>query len=369
MVNGKVCVLVTGAGGYIGKALCAALIQSDKFYVIGVDNLSCHDEGALTELSDSEYGQNFLWVLEDLANPKRPLLEILMPFRNKVDVVVHLAARKTVEGAEYNPIRTYSDNVGTLITVLQWCDTQDLVPAVLFASTMAVYGEGEVHSVEDEVNPVNVYGKTKKICEDILRDWNKKEDSNKTLTVSLRLANVIGVYGYGTVGSIQSGECILTGRSILPSILGQYLLYDIKQFTLFRSPKAKQGMDTTCTREYVHISDVVSAFLAIISTHQNRKEEEEEVNACEVFNVGSGVSYTTRALCNLVNSSIQELGLSPIEFRVSPNSRKGDCAESSMLVDSSENEKYGWKAEHTIADAVDSQVRYSLGIKTVNRKK
>lgn len=372
MVNGKTCVLVTGAAGYIGKALCAELIQSDRFYVIGIDKFKDSSVSVFEELSDSEYGQNFDWFLVNLANPTRPLGEVLISFQNKVEVVVHLAARKNAEAAEYDPISTYTDNVNSLINVLGWCDLQVCAPAVLFASSMAVYGEGELFSVDDKPDPKGVYGESKEICENILRAWQKgRQHSQKTFAISLRLANVIGVYGFRTVGSIRSGEDILRGKNLLPKILHNYQLDGIKQFGIFPAPETSErvGQTKTCVREYVHISDVVSAFLAIIDTYCKKLKPEEHPNTYDAMNVGSGCSYTTRAICNLVNQSLVAMDLKPIDFQIVSKPRKGDCAKSAMLIDSSENEKYGWEAKHDIVEAVDSQVRYSLGVKLVNRRK
>lgn len=372
MVNGKTCVLVTGAAGYIGKALCAELIQSDRFYVIGIDKFKDRSVSVFEELSDSEYGQNFEWFLENLAKPSKSLSRMLIPFQNKVEVVIHLAARKSAEGAEYDPISTYLDNVSSFINVLEWCDSQAYVPIVLLASSMAVYGEGELFAADDKPNPKGVYAETKVVCENILKSWHKRvSEYRKTFAVSLRLANVIGVYGFRTVGSIRSGEDILAGKNLLPKILHNYQLGGLKQFGIFPAPETSEqvGQTKTCVREYVHISDVVSAFLAIIDTYCKKIQLEEYLDTYDVVNVGSGCSYTTRAICNLVNQSLVAMDLKPIDFQIMSEPRKGDCAKSAMLVDSAENEKYGWEAKHDLVEAVDSQVRYSLGVKLVNSRK
>jgi len=232
-------ILVTGASGFVGKHLVEEL-RSRGAEVFALDSRG----PAPIDIRDWQAVKRFGSKL------------------GRLDLVYHLAALVFVPHSFENPRETYEVNVLGTLNMLELCRLQG-VPKLVFASSY-VYGEPQYLPVNEEhpLNPGSPYARSKVLGEGLCRAYH--EDYSLRCTI-LRVFNI---YGEG-----QSGD------SLIPSILRQV-------------PSGKvELMDPEPRRDFLHVSDVVEAYL---------KAGDHDQAGADVFNVGSGASYSVDDIVRLV---------------------------------------------------------------------
>ncbi|MCP3692297.1 MAG: UDP-glucose 4-epimerase GalE [Planctomycetaceae bacterium] len=229
-------ILVTGGAGYVGSHAVRRMQESGHDIWV-YDNLSTgHREsvsaGQLIEgdLSDQSHLQS---VLADQA----------------IDVVMHFAASTLVGESVTNPGKYYRNNVlGTLclLEAMQHTGVRKLV----FSSTTAVYGEPDSMPIHEGLSrvPVNPYGQSKYIVEEMLSDYSKAYGFG---CVALRYFNAAGAASDGSIGEDHDPE-----SHLIPLVL-QVALGQRNNITLFGSDYPTP--DGTCVRDYVHVDDLAQA--------------------------------------------------------------------------------------------------------------
>ena len=160
-------ILVTGGAGFIGSHLCERLL-SDGVHVICLDNFdSFYDpeikiknvEGMAKKFSDL-----FELVTGDIRNPEH--LKGISK-KNKVDSVVHLAARAGVRPSIAEPLLYQDVNIRGTIVLLEACKAHG-IKNFIFASSSSVYGENQRVPFKEEeldIQPISPYGATKRAGE------------------------------------------------------------------------------------------------------------------------------------------------------------------------------------------------------------
>lgn len=121
------------------------------------------------------------------------------------NAVIHCACLKSVTESMKNPILYYDvDVVGStvLIDVMQSHGCHQIV----FSSSATVYGEPQYlpHDEDHPANPINTYGRTKLMVEQILEDWCSVDPRRKAL--SLGYFNPVGAQQSGIIGEDPCGE-------------------------------------------------------------------------------------------------------------------------------------------------------------------
>ena len=174
-VQGKVC-LVTGGGGSIGSELCRQIAQHNPRQLIIIDNYENNAYEIQQELKRKHPGLNLVVLIATV----RDLTCIKSIFRKyRPDIIYHAAAHKHVPLMEDSPMEAIKNNVlGTLNTVI----AADLCGAKRFVMI----------STDKAVNPTNVMGASKRICEMIIQTYNKR---SHTEYVAVRFGNVLGSNG------------------------------------------------------------------------------------------------------------------------------------------------------------------------------
>ena len=170
-------VLVTGAGGSIGRELCKQLVSSNasRLYMLGHGENSIYDTAQLLlkeerrKMPDDE----IIPVIGEIQD--RDYMKFLMK-RLKADVVFHTAAHKHVPMTEENPVETIKNNVFGTKNMVDACKEAG-VDKFVFIST------------DKAVEPICIYGASKHLAEEIVLN----ESSHKFLVV--RFGNVLGSKG------------------------------------------------------------------------------------------------------------------------------------------------------------------------------
>ncbi len=315
-------VLVTGGAGYIGSHTCVELLNSGHEVCV-IDNLCNGHEAALKRvqnITNCEL-QFFNADIRDVD----ALNKIFGTF--KPEAVIHFAGLKAVGESVRDPLTYYAVNVGgsiSLLTAMSKADCNNIV----FSSSATVYGIPEYLPYDElhPTNPVNPYGRTKLIIEELIHDWvsiNKQRRGT-----SLRYFNPVGAHQSGEIGEDPLG----IPNNLMPFV-SQVASGKREYVQIFGSDYDTR--DGTGERDYIHVVDLADAHIKALHCQPSLK-------AFEVLNIGNGNRIT---VLELIDNFQRSSGVS-IKYRLSSR-RDGDLPAfwaNPLLA----FEKLAWKPQLTI---------------------
>lgn len=212
-LDGKT-ILVTGAAGFIGSNLVKRLFNDAKnIKVIGIDSITDYYDVNIKyeRLKEIEaLGKDWTFVHDSIAN-KEAVEEIFS--KNKISVVVNLAAQAGVRYSITNPDAYIQSNLIGFYNILEACRHHE-VEHLVYASSSSVYGSNKKvpYSTDDKVdNPVSLYAATKKSNELMAHAYSKLYNIPST---GLRFFTVYGPAGrpdmayFGFTNKLVNGETI-----------------------------------------------------------------------------------------------------------------------------------------------------------------
>ena len=205
-------ILVTGAAGFIGSYVSAALLARGE-PVIGVDNLSPYYDVALKEarLATLEATDGFTFRRLDLAE-RGALVEACAD--DRIDRAVHLAAQAGVRHSLTHPFDYERANVAAHLEVLEFCRHRESFVHLVYASSSSVYGGNTKlpFSESDRVDtPVSLYAATKRSGELMAHTYSHLY---RLPTTGLRFFTVYGPWGRPDMAAWLFTEAILAGKPI-----------------------------------------------------------------------------------------------------------------------------------------------------------
>ena len=278
MADASRTVLVTGGAGFIGSHTCKALSRLD-FLPITYDNLSTGHAEAV------RWGPLYHGDVRDVLR----LTEVLK--ETQAVAVMHFAASAYVGESMTDPQKYYRNNVGGMTALLDALNVTG-VNALVLSSSCATYGEPEGSPIDEETpqRPINPYGRTKLICEEMIRDFARAKSLNYAI---LRYFNAAGADLDGDLVEHHSPETHLI-PCILMAALG--LSQEIQIFgDQYPTP------DGTCIRDFIHVADLaeghILALNSLLSGHKSLTVNLgtgrgssilEVIRACEAC-VGNGI--------------------------------------------------------------------------------
>ncbi|MBI3661483.1 MAG: UDP-glucose 4-epimerase GalE [Acidobacteria bacterium] len=262
-------VLVTGGAGYIGSSVTELLLAHGHAPLV-LDNLS---QGHCAAIAP---GAGFLQA--DLQDPDA-FAHVFAG--RKIAAVIHLAAVSVVGDSVRQPLRYYRQNVGGLLNLLDAMRDAS-VGAIVFSSTASVYGIPEKIPVTERcaVRPINPYGSTKLLGEQILVDAAAADGLR---WVALRYFNVAGATEL--CGEAHHPETHLIPR-VLEVVLGQRPHLEIYGAD-YATP------DGTCIRDYIHILDLAEAHVLALDAVLAASPA---LPAAPIFNLGNNRGYSVREI-------------------------------------------------------------------------
>ena len=316
-------VLVCGGAGYIGSHMVRMLAEHGHAVVV-FDNLSTGHEAAVRAGN---------LVRGDLRDGYA-LRSVFSEWR--FDAVFHFSGLIAVGESVAEPARYYDNNVAGTLNLLREMMAAD-VDRFVFSSTAAVYGNPRSDSLSEdqEPSPINPYGRTKRITEDVLADYAAAYGLR---SVSLRYFNAAGAHPDGTIGEAHDPETHLI-PNVLFAASGNRPPLDV-----FGDDYPTR--DGTCVRDYIHVQDLCAAHLAALDWMSNR-------SGARVFNLGIGRGFT---ILEVLEAARRVTGL-PVPYRMSAR-RQGDAA---ILVADSARARadLGWSPRHgDIEDIIDTAWRW-----------
>ena len=317
-------ILVTGGAGYIGSHFLVELVKQG-FEPIVFDDFSNSCIQVFDRIK-SITKKNIIWVKGDIRDVKN--LKSLFE-KNKFDAVVHFAGKKSVKESQDFPLDYYSVNVEGTINLLKTMESFN-VRNLIFSSTATVYGEnkGDPVTEEDPINPINNYGKSKRMVEIILESL-AKADSRWNFCV-LRYFNPVGAHPSGLIGEDPNG---------VPANLMPYISQVAvgKRKKLFVYGDDYPTRDGTGARDYIHVVDLAEAHLAAL------KYLEHKI-AFDVFNIGTGSNTTVKEMIDTF-SRVNDVKI-PYEV---VGRREGDSAICYANTEKAKN-VLRWSSSHTLED-------------------
>jgi UDP-glucose 4-epimerase len=313
-------ILVVGGAGYIGSHLVKELVEKEE--VVVLDNLTTGHRQAVDSRA--------VFVEGDLGNEE----DLQMIFKSyPIDAVMHFAAFSLVGESVVDPLKYYQNNVAATLTLLKVM-MKNNVKNFIFSSTAATYGIPDVELIDETTptRPINPYGHSKLMIEQILSDFSKSYGLNYVI---LRYFNAAGAHQSAVIGESHDPE-----THLIPIIL-QQLLGKREKVSVFGSDY--DTADGTCIRDYIHVTDLASAHILALEALLTGKK------STEIYNLGNGLGYSVKEVIETCEK------VTGVEANVEMADRRaGDPA---MLVASSQKifSELGWKAERNlekiIADA------------------
>ncbi len=319
-------ILVTGGTGYIGSHTVIELLLAGHDVVI-LDNLSNSDAAVVARIQQITNISPRL-IIGDICD----LSMVRSIFAGeKIDAVIHFAAKKSVEESTKFPDFYYQTNVGGLATLCQ-AMREAGVNRFVFSSSAAVYGEPSVIPIAEEsiLNPLSPYGATKKTGEELLM-W-MAQSSGWSVT-ALRYFNPVGAHNTG-----QIGENPKVASNLLPIVVQ---VAGGKRQNLVVYGNDYPTKDGTCIRDYIHVVDLAKAHLAALEYTMGSL-------GFNTFNIGTGFGYS---VLEVIASLVKVCGKN-IPYTIGPR-RLGDV--SALVADTRlARTKLQWTSKLTLDDMTSS---------------
>ncbi len=258
-------ILIVGGAGYIGSHMVKYLAKAGHAPVV-LDDLSAGYRDAVVSgvrLVEGNIGDAAL--LNDLFA------------RERFDAVMHFASWIQVGESVREPAKYYRNNVANTLTLLDAMVAHE-VRHFIFSSTAAIFGEPEYTPIDEAhpKQPINPYGRTKLMVEQVLADYDAAYGLKATC---LRYFNAAGADPENELGERHDPETHLiplvlqaaSGRRESIAVFGDD--YDTR--------------DGTCVRDYIHVWDLAEAHLLAL-------ERMRETGQSAAYNLGNGEGYSIR---------------------------------------------------------------------------
>lgn len=290
-------VLVTGAAGFIGAALAAALLRTGAgIRVVGLDDLNGYYEVALKEYrlaqiretAESQSDAGWTFVRADIAD--RDALEgVFSAYRPAL--VCHLAAQAGVRHSIEQPDAYIASNIIGFYNILEACRRYP-VEHLLYASSSSVYGDSAAvpFSPADPADrPVSLYAATKRTDELLAHAYAKLYDIPCT---GLRFFTVYGPAGRPDMAYFSFADKLVRGETIELFNYGD------------------------CSRDFTYVDDVVEGLLRVAVRAPKKAVGADglPLPPYALYNLGAGRPERLLDFVTALSRSLIEAGVLPADY-------------------------------------------------------
>ena len=285
-------ILVTGAAGFIGSNLVKRLFNDvENIKVIGIDSITDYYDVNIKfeRLKEIEaMGKDWTFVHDSIAN-KEAVEEIFS--KNKISVVVNLAAQAGVRYSITNPDAYIQSNLIGFYNILEACRHHE-VEHLVYASSSSVYGSNKKvpYSTDDKVdNPVSLYAATKKSNELMAHAYSKLYNIPST---GLRFFTV-----YGPAGRPDMAYFGFTNKLVNGDI--------IKIFNY-----------GNCKRDFTYVNDIVEGIVRVMQ-HAPEKQNGEDglpIPPYKVYNIGNSHPENLLEFVSILQEELIRAGVLPEDY-------------------------------------------------------
>lgn len=290
-LDGKT-ILVTGAAGFIGSNLVKRLFYDAKnIKVIGIDSITDYYDVNIKyeRLKEIEaLGKDWTFVHDSIAN-KEAVEEIFS--KNKISVVVNLAAQAGVRYSITNPDAYIQSNLIGFYNILEACRHHE-VEHLVYASSSSVYGSNKKvpYSTDDKVdNPVSLYAATKKSNELMAHAYSKLYNIPST---GLRFFTVYGPAGRPDMAYFGFMNKLVKGETIKIFNYGN------------------------CKRDFTYIDDIVEGIVRVMQ-HAPEKQNGEDglpIPPYNVYNIGNSHPENLLDFVTILQEELIRAGVLPKDY-------------------------------------------------------
>lgn len=295
-------ILVTGGAGYIGSVLVPELLKAGNKVTV-LDNFMFNQNTLL----DCCYYNSFSIVKGDVRDST-----LLKEKIEGMDFIIPLAALVGAPLCDKDPEGAESINTGSIKILTETTGSEQRIIIPITNSGYGVGEKGKFCTEETPLRPISHYGKTKVEAEKIAL--------SRKNSVSLRLATVFGA----------------SPRMRLDLLVNDFTWKAVKD-------KYIDIFEGHFMRNYIHIRDVVKAFLHVINNFEKLKGE--------AYNVGlSDANISKLELCAKIKEQVPD-------FNYQESSGKKDPDQRDYLVSNEKIEKTGFKPDHTLDDGIKELIK------------
>ncbi len=332
MSGGKNVILVTGAAGFIGSALCVKLLKKGH-YVVGVDNINDFYSTNLKEarLANLKKFSNFEFVKADITD--NAIIEKVFDKYRPIKVV-HLAGWAGVRRSTEKP-RIYAEvNIMGFLNILETCK-KNKTEHLIYASSSSVYGQTDrvPFCEENDTNrPMSVYAATKK-CDEVLAHAYTKLYGLKT--TGLRFFTVYGPMGRPDMVYFDFANKMRQGEKIQVYNYGKM------------------------RRDFVYIDDLVEGLMRVVE-----RIPKQDYN---IYNIGKGSPDKIGDFVEVLWGEMQKAGILPDGYNLQDKIelveiQKGDVTET--FADTTKFERdFDFRPKTTIKEGMKKFVEwYSMNM-------
>ena len=185
-------ILITGVAGFIGNNFCQKLAKNKKLKIVGIDSLNNYYPVKIKKQRIKKIinNKNIKFYQINIKDKKK-LSDLFKKYKFKE--VYNFAAQAGVRYSEINPVAYIDSNITGFINLIK--TSKDFnVKKFFYASSSSVYGDSINFPLKEteQLNPKNFYGMTKKLNEDIARNYF---ENYKFKSIGLRFFTVFGEWG------------------------------------------------------------------------------------------------------------------------------------------------------------------------------
>lgn len=327
-------VLVTGGTGYIGSHTVVQLLAANYSVVI-FDNL-CNSSREVLNRIELLSGKKVDFVEGDIRN--RDVLRTTFQLHS-IDSVIHFAGLKAVGESQAQPLQYYDNNVNGSVILLEEMAKAN-IKTIVFSSSATVYGDPGYSQYKEDtpVAPINVYGRTKLMVEDIIKDLKNSDASWRAAL--LRYFNPVGAHASGKMGENPSG----IPNNLMPFV-AQVAVGKREKLSVYGNDY--NTPDGTGKRDYIHVEDLAAGHLAALKVLENQSE-------LLTLNLGTGKPNSVLEMIH----AFEKASGKKINYEIVAR-RSGDLAE--YYADPTLAEKIlGWQAQLGIDRMCEDTWRWQM---------
>ena len=257
-------ILITGVAGFIGFHVAQELLKLNSIKLYGLDNLNNYYDQNLKKLRLKilKKKKNFLFKKIDITEKKK--IDNFVK-KNKIKIIVHLAAQAGVRYSLSNPESYFDSNLKGFFNLLE-VSKKNKVKKFIFASSSSVYGQNALKPLKENFDtnrPIQFYAATKKSNEIMAYAYSKLYSIQ---TIGLRFFTVYGPYGRPDMSYYKFAKNIINKKNIEIYNYGKH------------------------SRDFTYIEDVRSIFNKIFKLINQKKFSTlfEKNSNFNIFNISSG---------------------------------------------------------------------------------
>lgn len=329
--------IVTGCAGYIGSHAALKLLDLGH-KVVGIDNLS---RSSTENLNVLKKNSKFIFHLIDIGN-QQELNKVFQKYPN-ANTVFHFAANAFAkESVEYPDL--YEANITVNTKLIVDSAIKYNIHNFVYSSSCAVYGTPETLPITENTptKPVSPYGQCKLNAEKYI----KTKISNTFKPQILRYFNVVGADPQGRIYENPNPHLAQYGRlwtSVVDTILQKRKCVELYETNL-------DTADGTAVRDYVHVSDIVDAHIAVMHYKES-----------QTWNVATGTGVSTLEFIEAARKATNIF--IPICF----GKQKLSYSPSNLYASNNKLRKLtGWKPTYTSIEKILQTSANAIGLQKKN---